>query len=112
MRRRIGFLLALRLAFLVFPRLYAQHGSGGGHFSGGGFPYTDEAINQAYRAVQELRLDKRQAQDACDFGIIASARCGPRLRSFAVVGEEGGNVPRSSDSSGISVFRGDGISTA
>jgi hypothetical protein len=62
MRRRIGFLLALRLAFLVFPRLYAQHGSGGGHFSGGGFPYTDEAINQAYRAVQELRCASTSAK--------------------------------------------------
>jgi len=41
MRRRIGFLLALPLAFLVSPRLYAQHssggGHGGGHFSRGGF---------------------------------------------------------------------------
>lgn len=40
MPRRIGFLLALPLAFLVSPRLYAQHssggGHGGGHFGGGG----------------------------------------------------------------------------
>ena len=40
MRRQIGFLLVLLVAFLVSPPLYAQHGSGGGHgaghFSGGG----------------------------------------------------------------------------
>jgi hypothetical protein len=40
MRRQIGFLLVLPLAFLVSPPLYAQHGSGGGHggghVSGGG----------------------------------------------------------------------------
>lgn len=40
MRRQIGFLLVLPLAFLVSPPLYGQHGSGGGHgaghFSGGG----------------------------------------------------------------------------
>lgn len=36
MGRHIGLLLALPLAFLVSPPLYAQHSSGGGHTSGGG----------------------------------------------------------------------------
>jgi len=37
MGRHICFLLTIPFAFFVSPPLYAQHGSGDGHFSGGGF---------------------------------------------------------------------------